>query len=148
MKGSFFFIFCIGSFLSLTLSEPSLECKQWGFSDPACSDCDSLATFIADEEELVDQCRQCCLRDKTVTYTQATLQVCPSRVHLWPEIDRFIDKTAQKYKGVLKVKWLPNSIPTLKLKHEGGTETLRVDGWISPQLEQFLNERVMMKVSS
>ena len=72
-------IFILLVSFSKALSESPAECREWGFSDPACSDCESLSTFVSDEE-LADQCRQCCVRDESVTYTAATLQVCPERI--------------------------------------------------------------------
>ena len=61
---------------------------------------------------------------------------------LWGDVKKFIETRADKHKSVLKVKWVMNSFPILKLKHSGGTETMRVDGWKVAQFEQFLEERV------
>lgn len=59
---------------SAPASTPEL-CSTWGFSSPSCNDCDSLASFVHDEE-LADQCKQCCMRDpQAVIYTSATLSV-------------------------------------------------------------------------
>lgn len=63
----------------------------------------------------------------------------------WPELKKFIEKTADRYKGQLKIKWTVGSVPVLKLKHTGGTETMRVDSWKAPQMEQFIKERVQAK---
>jgi hypothetical protein len=38
-----------------------------------------------------------------------------------------------------------NAWPSLKLKHEGGSDALRVELWKASQLEEFLTERVVAK---
>ena len=36
------------------------DCAAWGFNDPTCADCDTVSNIVQDEE-LTDQCRQCCV---------------------------------------------------------------------------------------
>ena len=36
------------------------DCASWGFNEPACADCDTISSIVQDEE-LTDQCRQCCM---------------------------------------------------------------------------------------
>jgi len=46
----------------------------------SCSDCASMAEYVADEE-LVADCHSCCVVDKdSVKYQSARLEVCPYRL--------------------------------------------------------------------
>lgn len=56
------------------------QCKEWGFSDPACADCDSLASFVKDDDELVNECKACCIKEAVIKYTSAHFHVCPHRL--------------------------------------------------------------------
>jgi len=64
--------------VSATSSRPA-DCRKWGFIEPACADCKSFSSIVPDEE-LVEQCLQCCVRDESVMYTAATINVCPTTI--------------------------------------------------------------------
>ncbi len=71
------------------------------------------------------------------------MPVPPIRRSLWPEIKAFLDKGGHKRFGdSVKIKFQWNTLPLLKLKHEGGLDTVKVDRWTTAQLDQFLSERV------
>lgn len=66
---------CAATSVRISAAATPEHCATWGFTSPSCNDCDSLASFVHDEE-LVDQCKQCCMRDpQAVIYTGATLSV-------------------------------------------------------------------------
>mmetsp|Transcript_7275 Transcript_7275/g.15889 ORF Transcript_7275/g.15889 Transcript_7275/m.15889 type:complete len:151 (-) Transcript_7275:967-1419(-) len=130
------------SLVTLGIGSPDAACKEWGFNEPKCSDCDSLATFVKDDE-LAEQCKSCCVREEIVKYTSAVLEICPHWLQVLPELQKFIDHKADSFKDVLKVQMQLNRPPKLKLKSKEHSESVRIDSWKAAQLEEFLKERLV-----
>lgn len=126
----------------------SNECKNLGFTGLAlCSDCNSFADFVKDQE-LVSDCKKCCTEDSDdsmskVIYSGAVLEVCMRKLVFYPEIVGFIEEEKEKFPTV-KVNYAYNSPPKLMMLDEDGQhkETIRVDNWKREHILQFLREKV------
>ncbi|MCO5604464.1 hypothetical protein L7F22_058630 [Adiantum nelumboides] len=109
----------------------SLNCEDLGFTGLAlCSDCDSLAEFVKDEE-LISDCRECCAQEgedsiSKVTYSGAILEVCMRKLVFYPNVQSFIEDDLQEYSNI-KVQYRYGSPPKLIMLDEDGNnkETIR-----------------------
>ncbi|KAF8058298.1 selenof [Scenedesmus sp. PABB004] len=124
------------------LALSSRECEELGFTGlQSCSDCESMAEFVKDEELTAD-CKRCCVADADdagAKYVSARLEVCPYRLNGLPHIKDFIDKHAARCKGQLKVIERVGSYPTLTLVGAGGEKkSALVDNWRVPTIHEFL----------
>ncbi|KAI5079372.1 hypothetical protein GOP47_0004851 [Adiantum capillus-veneris] len=128
--------------------ESSLNCEDLGFTGLAlCSDCDSLAEFVKDEE-LISECRACCAQEgedsiTKITYSGAILEVCMRKLVFYPNVQSFIEDDLPKYLNI-KVQYRYGSPPKLIMLDEDGNnkETIRIDNWKKEHIEQFLKEKV------
>ncbi|PKA59296.1 hypothetical protein AXF42_Ash001390 [Apostasia shenzhenica] len=124
------------------------ECKDLGFTGLAlCSDCNTLAEYVKDEE-LVSDCRKCCSEDSDdslskVTFSGAILEVCMRKLVFYPEVVAFIEEDKVHFPSV-KVQYAYASPPKLVMLDEDGNqkETIRIDNWKSEHIRQFLKEKV------
>ncbi|KAL1808047.1 uncharacterized protein LOC108193923 [Daucus carota subsp. sativus] len=126
----------------------SKECENLGFTGLAlCSDCNSFADFVKDQE-LVSDCKKCCTEDSDdsmskIIYSGAVLEVCMRKLVFYPEIVGFIEEEKEKFPTV-KVNYAYNSPPKLIMLDDDGQhkETIRVDNWKREHILQFLREKV------
>ncbi|WIA37408.1 hypothetical protein OEZ86_014333 [Tetradesmus obliquus] len=133
------------------LAQGYSECENLGFTGlQVCSDCESLAEYVKDEELLAD-CKQCCVKDtqSNIKYTSATLEVCPYRLNGLPHIQDFIGKHAAQYKGSLKVMRRVNAYPKIILSNDKGDRTsVRIDNWRVPTIHDFLADKLQQPVKT
>lgn len=128
-----------------------LPCEDLGFTGLAlCSDCDSLAEYVKDEE-LVSDCRRCCAQEaedsiSKVTYAGAILEVCMRKLVFYPNVQSFLEDDLQQY-PTLKVQYRHGSPPKLIMLDEYGNnkESIRIDNWKREHIEHFLKEKVKLK---
>ncbi|KAM1050186.1 hypothetical protein ACFX13_032694 [Malus domestica] len=124
------------------------ECENLGFTGLAlCSDCNSLAEYVKDQE-LVSDCMKCCTEDSDdsttkITYSGAILEVCMRKLVFYPEIVGFIEEEKDRFPSV-KVQYIFNSPPKLILLDDAGErkETIRIDNWKREHILQFLQGKV------
>ncbi|PQM35402.1 selenoprotein F [Prunus yedoensis var. nudiflora] len=124
------------------------ECENLGFTGLAlCSDCNSLAEYVKDQELVLD-CRKCCTEDSDdsiskVTYSGAILEVCMRKLVFYPEIVGFIEEEKDRFPSV-KVQYIFNSPPKLILLDDADEhkETIRIDNWKREHILQFLQGKV------
>ncbi|KAM1060265.1 hypothetical protein TB1_024193 [Malus domestica] len=124
------------------------ECENLGFTGLAlCSDCNSLAEYVKDQE-LVSDCMKCCTGDSDdsmtkITYSGAILEVCMRKLVFYPEIVGFIEEEKNWFPSV-KVQYIFNSPPKLILLDDAGEhkETIRIDNWKREHILQFLQGKV------
>uniref|UniRef100_A0A1D1Y5E0 Selenoprotein F n=1 Tax=Anthurium amnicola TaxID=1678845 RepID=A0A1D1Y5E0_9ARAE len=124
------------------------ECENLGFTGLAlCSDCNTFAEYIKNEE-LVSDCRKCCTEDSDdstskVIYSGAILEVCMRKLVFYPEILAFIEEEKHQFPAV-KVQYIYASPPKLRMLDDNGhhTETVRIDNWKREHILQFLREKV------
>ncbi|KAK1391103.1 selenoprotein F [Heracleum sosnowskyi] len=124
------------------------ECENLGFTGLAlCSDCNSFADFVKDQD-LVSDCKKCCTEDSDdsmskIIYSGAVLEVCMRKLVFYPEIVGFIEEEKEKFPTV-KVNYVYNSPPKLIMLNDDGQhkETIRVDNWKREHILQFLREKV------
>ncbi|KAM1513288.1 hypothetical protein ACFX1Z_024733 [Malus domestica] len=124
------------------------ECENLGFTGLAlCSDCNSLAEYVKDQE-LVSDCMKCCTEDSEdsmtkITYSGAILEVCMRKLVFYPEIVGFIEEEKNWFPSV-KVQYIFNSPPKLILLDDAGEhkETIRIDNWKREHILQFLQGKV------
>ncbi|KAM2205597.1 hypothetical protein ACFX1S_025070 [Malus domestica] len=124
------------------------ECENLGFTGLAlCSDCNSLAEYVKDQE-LVSDCMKCCTEDSDdsmtkITYSGAILEVCMRKLVFYPEIVGFIEEEKDWFPSV-KVQYIFNSPPKLILLDDAGEhkETIRIDNWKREHILQFLQGKV------
>ncbi|KAM1037109.1 hypothetical protein FF1_032015 [Malus domestica] len=124
------------------------ECENLGFTGLAlCSDCNSLAEYVKDQE-LVSNCMKCCTEDSDdsttkITYSGAILEVCMRKLVFYPEIVGFIEEEKDRFPSV-KVQYIFNSPPKLILLDDAGErkETIRIDNWKREHILQFLQGKV------
>ncbi|CAM6026723.1 unnamed protein product [Sphagnum balticum] len=125
------------------------NCEDLGFTGLAlCSDCDSLAEYVKDQE-LETDCRKCCTPEaedaiSKVMYARALLEICMRKLAFYPDVQTFIDDRLKQFWEVVDVQYRYGSPPKLILKDENGNhkETIRIDNWKTDQIEQFLVEKV------
>ncbi|KAL6746248.1 hypothetical protein V8C86DRAFT_2948982 [Haematococcus lacustris] len=136
---------CLVAATSLASAAEALaaECRELGFTgESRCSDCQLLHGFVK-LDSLLEECKRCCVQEEAVRYTSASLEVCPERLGLLPEIKHFIEGMTSQQKAKLKVRLRLGALPRLRLKTaEGVLESLRVDGWKRAAFADFLNDRV------
>eukprot|EP00250_Pteridium_aquilinum_P004113 c14349_g1_i1 orf=74-565(+) len=151
IRKQWFFCFLSASFTLLHLAlchESSQNCEELGFTGLAlCSDCDSLAEFVKDEELIAD-CRGCCAEEgedsiSKVTYSGAILEVCMRKLVFYPNVQSFIEDDLEQYPS-LKVQYRYGTPPKLIMLDEDGNnkESIRIDNWKKEHIEQFLKEKV------
>ncbi|KAJ0502486.1 putative selenoprotein F/M [Helianthus annuus] len=136
-------LYCL---LSKQLS--SKECEDLGFTCLAlCSDCNSLAEYVKDEELLSD-CRKCCTEDSDdstskIIYSGAVLEVCMRKLVFYPEVVSFIEDEKEKFPSV-KVQYAFNASPKLIMLDDAGQhkETIRIDNWKREHILEFLREKL------
>ncbi|KAK9932193.1 hypothetical protein M0R45_019440 [Rubus argutus] len=124
------------------------ECENLGFTGLAlCSDCNSLAEYVKDQE-LVSDCKKCCTEDSNdsmtkITYSGAILEVCMRKLVFYPEIVGFIEEEKDRFPSV-KVQYIFNSPPKLIMLDDAGEhkETVRIDNWKREHILQFLQGKV------
>ncbi|XP_022155407.1 selenoprotein F [Momordica charantia] len=124
------------------------ECEDLGFTGLAlCSDCNTLAEYIKDQE-LISDCLKCCAEDSDdatskITYSGAVLEVCMRKLVFYPEIVGFIEDEKDQFPTV-KVQYIFNSPPKLVLLDDEGQqkESIRIDNWKREHILQFLQEKV------
>ncbi|PRQ37738.1 putative thioredoxin-like protein [Rosa chinensis] len=124
------------------------ECENLGFTGLAlCSDCNSLADYVKDQE-LVSDCKKCCTEDSNdsmtkITYSGAILEVCMRKLVFYPEIVGFIEEEKDQFPSV-KVQYVFNSPPKLIMLDDAGEhkETVRIDNWKREHILQFLQGKV------
>ncbi|XP_061989316.1 uncharacterized protein LOC133707864 [Rosa rugosa] len=124
------------------------ECENLGFTGLAlCSDCNSLADYVKDQE-LVSDCKKCCTEDSNdsmtkITYSGAILEVCMRKLVFYPEIVGFIEEEKDRFPSV-KVQYVFNSPPKLIMLDDAGEhkETVRIDNWKREHVLQFLQGKV------
>ncbi|KAL6189207.1 hypothetical protein ACLB2K_040597 [Fragaria x ananassa] len=127
------------------------ECENLGFTGLAlCSDCNSLADYVKDQE-LVSDCKKCCTEDSNdsmtkITYSGAILEVCMRKLVFYPEIVAFIEEEKDRFPSV-KVQYSFNSPPKLIMLDDAGEhkETIRIDNWKQEHILQFLQGKVKPK---
>lgn len=131
--------------------ETSQSCEDLGFTGLAlCSDCDSLAEFVKDEELIAD-CKGCCAQEgedsiSKVTYAGAILEVCTRKLVFYPNVQSLLEDDLHQYPS-LKVQYRYGSPPKLIMLDEDGNhkESIRIDNWKKEHIEQFLKEKVKAK---
>ncbi|KAM5554147.1 hypothetical protein ABKV19_026071 [Rosa sericea] len=124
------------------------ECENLGFTGLAlCSDCNSLAEYVKDQE-LVSDCKKCCTEDSNdsmtkITYSGAILEVCMRKLVFYPEIVGFIEEEKDRFPSV-KVQYVFNSPPKLIMLDDAGEhkEIVRIDNWKREHILQFLQGKV------
>ncbi|WOL17914.1 15 kDa selenoprotein-like [Canna indica] len=124
------------------------ECEDLGSTGLAlCSDCNTLAEYVKDEE-LVSDCHKCCSEDSDdslskVTFSGAILEVCMRKLVFYPEVVAFIEEEKDKFPYV-KVQYAYASPPKLIMLDSGGNqkEAIRIDNWKQEHIRQFLKEKV------
>ncbi|WOK96486.1 15 kDa selenoprotein-like [Canna indica] len=124
------------------------ECEDLGFTGLAlCSDCNTLAEYVKDEE-LVSDCRKCCSEDSDdsiskMTFSGAILEVCMRKLVFYPEVVAFIEEEKDKFPYV-KVQYAYSSPPKLIMLDSDGDkkETIRIDNWKREHIQQFLKGKV------
>ncbi|CAN6580534.1 unnamed protein product [Malus baccata var. baccata] len=123
------------------------ECENLGFTGLAlCSDCNSLAEYVKDQE-LVSDCMKCCTEDSDdsttkITYSGAILEVCMRKLVFYPEIVGFIEEEKDRFPSV-KVQYIFNSPPKLILLDDAGErKETRIDNWKREHILQFLQGKV------
>ncbi|KAL6191497.1 hypothetical protein ACLB2K_037887 [Fragaria x ananassa] len=124
------------------------ECENLGFTGLAlCSDCNSLADYVKDQE-LVSDCKKCCTEDSNdsmtkITYSGAILEVCMRKLVFYPEIVAFIEEEKDWFPSV-KVQYSFNSPPKLIMLDDAGKhkETIRIDNWKREHILHFLQGKV------
>ncbi|KAK1270447.1 hypothetical protein QJS04_geneDACA014185 [Acorus gramineus] len=130
------------------------QCEDLGFTGLAlCSDCNTFAEYVKDQE-LVTDCRKCCVDDtddslSKVTYSGAILEVCMRKLVFYPEVVGFIEEEKDQFPAV-KVQYAYSSPPKLILLDEDGhkKETIRIDNWKREHIRQFLKEKVRSNSSA
>ncbi|KAK1293936.1 hypothetical protein QJS10_CPA16g00124 [Acorus calamus] len=130
------------------------QCEELGFTGLAlCSDCNTFAEYVKDQE-LVTDCRKCCVDDtddslSKVTYFGAILEVCMRKLVFYPEVVGFIEEEKDQFPAV-KVQYAYSSPPKLILLDEDGhqKETIRIDNWKREHIRQFLKEKVRSSSSA
>ncbi|KAJ0561567.1 putative selenoprotein F/M [Helianthus annuus] len=126
----------------------SKECEDLGFTGLAlCSDCNSLAEYVKDQELLSD-CRKCCTEDSDdstskIIYSGAVLEVCMRKLVFYPEVVSFIEDEKEKFPSV-KVQYAFNAPPKLIMLDDAGQhkETIRIDNWKREHILEFLREKL------
>ncbi|KAL5719690.1 hypothetical protein ACHQM5_012437 [Ranunculus cassubicifolius] len=126
----------------------SKECEKLGFSGLAlCSDCNTFAEYVKDEE-LVSDCRKCCTEDSDdamskITYSGAIIEVCNRKLVFYPEIVGFLEEEKDQF-PYIKIQYMFNSPPKLVMLDKDGQhkETIRIDNWKKEHIRQFLTEKV------
>lgn len=129
------------------------KCEDLGFTGLAlCSDCDSLAEYVKDQELEAD-CRKCCAEESEnalskMKYAGAVLEICMRKVMFYPNIQTFIDDKLSQFPDV-DVQFRFGAPPKLIMNDESGNqkESIRIDNWKTEQIEQFLREKVISKSS-
>ncbi|XP_057815469.2 uncharacterized protein LOC131029084 [Cryptomeria japonica] len=148
-----FIVFCV---ISNVRSEQlsAQTCEDLGFTGLAlCSDCQAMAEYIKDEE-LVSDCKKCCVQESEdsinkATYSGAILEVCMRKLTFYPDILSFIEEEADDFNS-LHVQYHYGSPPKLIMLDEDGNhkEIIRIDNWKREHILQFLREKVRAKVST
>eukprot|EP00249_Psilotum_nudum_P036550 c7964_g1_i1 orf=242-736(+) len=134
--------------LALCYSANGKACEELGFTGLAlCSDCDSFAEYVKDEE-LVADCKKCCAQEaedsiSKVTYAGAILEVCMRKLGFYPNVQSFIEEDLQHYPA-LRVQYYFGSPPKLVMLDQNGNnkEVIRIDNWKREHIQQFLKEKV------
>ncbi|KAF6249060.1 hypothetical protein COO60DRAFT_1583288 [Scenedesmus sp. NREL 46B-D3] len=131
---------------SVQLAQGNSKCEKLGFTGlQVCSDCESMAEYVKDEELLAD-CKQCCVKDtqSNAKYASAVLEVCPYRLNVGlPHIQDFISKHAARYKSQLKVERRVNAYPKIILSNGTGDRTsVRIDNWRVATIHDFLADKL------
>ncbi|CAL9120822.1 unnamed protein product [Musa textilis] len=147
-------IWLAGAALGLGERLGAKECEDLGFTGLAlCSDCNTLAEYVKDEE-LVSDCRKCCSEDSDdsiskVIFSSAILEVCMRKLVFYPEVVAFIEEEKDEFPYV-KVQYAYASPPKLiMLDGEGNQkEIIRIDNWKREHIRQFLKEKVKPGVSA
>ena len=138
--------------LSLSLS---LSLSITSFDAPLCSTCAALAEFVPSNlggDTLAADCRACCTQDAPASSSStparahsAVLEVCDSQLRRHAHIQGFLDREVKQF-GPGKVTHLPRwgMPPRLLLQDETGAvlETVRIDGWKTEQIVEFLGSRL------
>ncbi|KAG2448536.1 hypothetical protein HYH02_006427 [Chlamydomonas schloesseri] len=132
---------------SRAVDDKQARCNELGFISTAvaCSDCETLAQFVKDDE-LVRDCKGCCVQDEAGRkYAKAELIVDQWRASTLQQIKDFIDKRAATYAPQLKVAYTHGAIPKIRLS--GGLdgapiETVRIDNWKADHIAEFLDQRL------
>ncbi|KAJ4748200.1 Selenoprotein family protein [Rhynchospora pubera] len=130
------------------------QCEDLGFTSLAlCSDCNTLAEYVKDED-LVSDCRKCCSEDSDnslskVTFSGAILEVCMRKLGFYPEIVAFIEEEKDEFSHV-RVQYAYASPPKLIMLDSDGhhKETIRIDNWKRDHIRQFLKEKLKPNVAS
>ncbi|KAE8713570.1 hypothetical protein F3Y22_tig00110206pilonHSYRG00129 [Hibiscus syriacus] len=130
------------------------QCEDLGFTGLAlCSDCNTFAEYIKDNE-LISDCKKCCTEDSDdstskITYSGAILEVCMRKLVFYPEIVGFIEEEKDKFPTV-KIQYLFNSPPKLIMLDDEGQhkETIRIDNWKREHILQFLQKKVQPSSAS
>ncbi|CAM6096600.1 unnamed protein product [Calypogeia fissa] len=124
-----------------------VKCEALGFTGLAlCSDCDSLAEYVKDQE-LESDCRKCCAQESDdsiskTTYAGAILEVCSRKLAYYPNIQSVIDKLFEFHGVEVEYRYgLPPKLIMLD-GHGNFKETIRIDNWKSEHIEKFLKEKV------
>jgi len=128
-------------------ADDSVQCRELGFTGlQLCSDCDALATYVSDAE-LVEDCRKCCTADLRPTarkYTSALLEAYLERIGAYPHVEEFIKKKADQHPG-LKVVNRFGTAPRLTLRAGTEREVVRIDGWKTEHIEEYLADKLVGK---
>ncbi|KAJ0913198.1 putative selenoprotein F/M [Helianthus annuus] len=112
----------------------SKECEDLGFTGLAlCSDCNSLAEYVKDQELLSD-CRKCCTEDSDDS---------TSKIIYSGAVVSFIEDEKEKFPSV-KVQYAFNAPPKLIMLDDAGQhkETIRIDNWKREHILEFLREKL------
>ncbi|XP_050374293.1 uncharacterized protein LOC126791840 [Argentina anserina] len=142
-------VVCLVGLSSASIEQLSTrECENLGFTGLAlCSDCNSLADYVKDQE-LISDCKKCCTEDSNdsmtkITYSGAILEVCMRKLVFYPEIVGFIEEEKDRFPSV-KIQYMFNSPPKLIMLDDAGghKETVRIDNWKREHILQFLQGKV------
>eukprot|EP01117_Protostelium_nocturnum_P014887 TRINITY_DN5715_c0_g1_i1.p1 TRINITY_DN5715_c0_g1~~TRINITY_DN5715_c0_g1_i1.p1 ORF type:complete len:154 (-),score=46.15 TRINITY_DN5715_c0_g1_i1:129-590(-) len=120
------------------------KCLELGFGeDLLCSSCDDLKTFVKDKS-LHEECASCCQASqkenegKTTQFSEGKLIVCKWKLGRFPHVSEFIEKRAEFFPH-LQIEYRTYADPILQLTNsEGEVETLRIEGWKTENIEEFL----------
>lgn len=135
-------LFCIAA--QLCGAAESEECRSLGFTGlQLCSDCDTLASYVKDDELAAD-CQRCCTRGKDTTaqkYTSAVLHVWLDRISVFPHIEGFVNNEAHKFAPALEIQDRFGVAPRLVMSAPGLTKkSVPIDGWKTEHVVEWLND--------
>eukprot|EP01018_Ginkgo_biloba_P015520 Gb_39721 [translate_table: standard] len=149
--GRFYFIVFVLIQVARAEQLSAKACEDLGFTGLAlCSDCQTLAEYVKDEE-LVSDCRKCCAQESEdsiskVTYSGAILEVCMRKLVFYPDVLSFIEEEGDDFPSV-HIQYRYGSPPKLVMLDEDGNhkENIRIDNWKREHIRQFLTEKVRPK---